>query len=133
MSTDFATPMDPLPRLHEELARYGLEAVVLYGSRAVGKARTDSDLDVAVLCTVSPAGDDLYFIAQSLAARIGVDVDLIDLRAASTVLAKEILVNGVVLFESRPGVVTAFKGRVFSDYALLNEERGECIRSFLAA
>jgi len=61
----------------------------LYGSRARGEERADSDIDVAVLYD-SPLDPVALFDASSrLAARLGATVDVVDLRRAGGLLRVE--------------------------------------------
>ncbi|HEX5054663.1 MAG TPA: nucleotidyltransferase domain-containing protein [Planctomycetota bacterium] len=84
-----------LRRVHERLP--GVQGVWLFGSRARGDAREDSDIDLAVL---GPTAFDPVLVFD-LGLELGVlasrDVDLVDLRAASTVLRKEALHGGRLL------------------------------------
>ena len=63
----------------------GLLAIYAFGSRITGHATPDSDLDLAVLVNLS----------SDLADLAGCDVDLVDLRAASTVMQHQIIQTGV--------------------------------------
>lgn len=100
-----------------------VQAVYAFGSRAGGTARPDSDLDLAVL-TDRPLDPLARFDAQeALAAALGLDVDLVDLQAASTVMRAEVLRTGRVLLDADPGARAHFEVRALSAYALLNEER----------
>jgi hypothetical protein len=50
-------------------------------------------------------------------------VDLVDLRAASTVLQMQVVSSGELLFEGNALERQRFEMLVFSSYARLNEER----------
>ncbi|MBV6324036.1 type VII toxin-antitoxin system MntA family adenylyltransferase antitoxin [Duganella violaceipulchra] len=71
-----------------------LLAIYLFGSRATGQAGADSDLDLAVLVEGKLDILSTWELAQSLADIVGCDVDLIDLRAASTVLQYQVITTG---------------------------------------
>jgi len=62
-----------------------LLAVYLFGSHAQGTANRDSDIDIAVLVEGKLAPMQAWELSQTLAARAGCDVDLLDLRGAATV------------------------------------------------
>jgi predicted nucleotidyltransferase len=96
-----------------------IEAMYVFGSRARGDARAPSDLDLAVL-GLAPIDPLRRFEAQrELSAMLGVDVDLIDLRAASTVLRSEVINTGKALFQRDAERVLAFEARVLGEYAEL--------------
>ena len=78
----------------------GLQAVYLFGSRAGGNAREDSDLDLAVLADEQLAPLAMWDLAQSLASMTGCDVDLVDLRSASTIMQHQIITTGLRLWQS---------------------------------
>lgn len=87
-------------RLARELAREGdVRLAVLFGSRARGRARPGSDLDLAVRAP----GADLLGIAGRLSAALGIDVDVVSLDHADIPLLAEIVEHGVVVHEAAPG------------------------------
>lgn len=101
----------------------GVQAVYVFGSRAAGTAHAGSDLDLALLAA-RPLDPVARFDAQeALAAALGHDVDLVDLRAASTVLGAEVLRTARVLHDADPTARAFWETRALSAYALLNEER----------
>ena len=69
-------------------------AVYAFGSRISGEANYGSDLDLAVLVAgrVEPAR--LWQLGNALADLAGCPVDLLDFRAASTVMQHQILTHG---------------------------------------
>lgn len=71
-----------------------LLAVYAFGSRITGAARVDSDLDLAVLVAGYADAVVLFDLAGELADVAGCAVDLLDLRAASTVMQYQILTTG---------------------------------------
>lgn len=100
-----------------------LRAIYLFGSHARGDATPQSDVDIAVLTDRPLEPMERYDIAQALAAAINREVDLLDLRAASTVARIQVLGSGQCLYRSDEQEVGAFEDFAFSDYARLNEER----------
>jgi len=64
-------------------SRPDLDAAWLFGSRATGRARPDSDVDVAVLFARSVSAPDAAFrrgrIADDLAGDTGLPVDVVDI------------------------------------------------------
>ena len=71
-----------------------LLAVYAFGSRIQGTAGPDSDLDLAVLVAGYADVLTLFDLAGELADVAGCPVDLLDLRAASTVMQHQILTTG---------------------------------------
>ncbi|WP_137893125.1 nucleotidyltransferase domain-containing protein [Ramlibacter sp. 2FC] len=69
-------------------------AVYAFGSRVQGTARPDSDLDLAVLVPGYAEPLRLWELAGQLSERLGCEVDLLDLRAASTVMQHQVLTQG---------------------------------------
>lgn len=71
-----------------------LLAIYAFGSRIQGTARLDSDLDLAVLVAGYTDPLILFEVANELADVAGYAVDLLDLRAASTVMQYQIITTG---------------------------------------
>ena len=110
-----------------------VELVVLFGSVVSGRARAESDVDVAVYATGPADLDEVYRV---LAPRVGSDrLDLVDLRRASPLLMMEVARHGRVLFERRPGIFRrfqAFASRRYCDTAKLRHAQRRAIHAFLA-
>ena len=90
--------MDALPvaALVDHLRRHlpALLAVYGFGSRVQGTAGADSDLDLAVLVAGRADVLQLWSLSGDLADLAGCPVDLIDLRAASTVMQYQVITTG---------------------------------------
>lgn len=71
-----------------------LLAVYAFGSRVQGTAGPESDLDLAVLVAGYADPLALWALAGDLADLAGCPVDLVDLRAASTVMQYQIITQG---------------------------------------
>lgn len=105
-----------------------LIALYRFGSQAKGTARSGSDVDLAIL-TYSPVPDLRRFeLAQELAVQLHRDVDLVDLRTASTVMRMQVLSTGMCLDARDESACRAFEMYVYADYARLNEERREIVK-----
>ena len=72
----------------------GLLAVYGFGSRVQGTEGPDSDLDMAVLVAGYADVTLLWQLAGELADIAGCAVDLLDLRAASTVMQYQVVTQG---------------------------------------
>lgn len=88
----------------------GLLAVYVFGSQATGEAGPESDLDIAVLSTGPLDQVPLWQLSGELADLVGVPVDLLDLRAASTVMQYQILSTGRQIWckDSRAALFESF-------------------------
>ena len=71
-----------------------LLAVYAFGSRITGTAGAESDLDLAVLVAGYADAVALFALAGELTDVAGCTVDLLDLRAASTVMQHQIITTG---------------------------------------
>ncbi len=100
-----------------------VDGVYVFGSVAKGEQTAQSDIDLAVLLASSLPPTDVWNAAQTLAAIAGQDIDLVDLRRASTVLRAQIVAQGRRLYCRDVQVCDEFEDRAFSAYARLNEER----------
>lgn len=78
--------------LQERLAN--VLAIYAFGSRVEGTAQADSDLDLAVLVSGYADPLQLWTLSGELADLAGCPVDLLDFRAASTVMQYRILTTG---------------------------------------
>ena len=110
----------------------GLIAVYVFGSTAAGDSRPGSDVDLAALCDAPMSPEDRWALQERVAAALGRDVDLVDLRGASTVMRMQVVSTGNVLFDGDPGARERFEDLVFSSYARLNEERAAILRDVAA-
>ncbi|MCK2183090.1 type VII toxin-antitoxin system MntA family adenylyltransferase antitoxin [Halomonas getboli] len=92
-----------------------LQAVYLFGSQATEMSRHDSDVDLAVLLPLAMASDQRWALAGTLASLLDRDVDLVDLRDASTVMQYQVVSEGAPLW--RAGTeADEFELAIFSEY-----------------
>ena len=105
-----------------------LIAIYLFGSSVQGTPGLESDIDLAIL-PVQPLNPlERWNLAQDLANLLKREVDLVDLRKASTVMRMQVISSGQYLYESNRQERDRFEDYVFSSYARLNEERKEIIK-----
>lgn len=106
-------------------------AIYRFGTWATPYERADSDIDLAFLGDSLPR-TQCWAIAQELARIAGRDVDLIDMRRASTVMQARIIAEGERIYCSHDNKVALYECHVFSDYARLNEERRDILNDIKA-
>jgi len=85
----------PLPRV---------QAALLFGSRATGRTRSDSDIDVAILLDEAPKSSERKELLRSLITALGGQLsaerlDIVILNDAPPMLAFHVLERGKVAFE----------------------------------
>ena len=97
--------------------------VWLFGSAARETMNSESDIDLAFMSDLQVDSYQIFMMAQELACSLGRDVDLINLKTASTVMKAQIVGKGKLLYEKDPFERKKFSARAFKEYALLNEER----------
>ena len=101
----------------------GLFILYQFGSQAQGQAGPESDIDLAILAADPVPVSTLLALQEDLAGSLKKDVDLVDLRAASTVLRMQVVSNGQCLYSAVDAGREEFEDFVYSAYARLNEER----------
>lgn len=105
-------------------------AVYVHGSFALGDARLDSDLDLAVLLPPGETLEQPWELAAKLATRVGRDVDLVDLRQASDILRIQVLKHGHVLYNARPAEVLEWEAQAMTRYGHYRREVAGLIEQF---
>lgn len=124
MATHLATALaDNGPLVNTILAVFpNVLAVYVFGSRVNACAYADSDLDMAVLVAgyADPLG--LWELSGKLADIAACPVDLLDMRAASTVMQFQILQTGRRLWQQEPQA-SLFECYVLSEKIALDSAR----------
>jgi len=103
-------------------------AVYRFGSTVRGEQRADSDVDLAVLAAVALDPVARFDLQERLAVALRRDVDLVDLRRASTVMAMQVISHGEPIATGDALERERFEDHVFGAYARLNEERRDILR-----
>ena len=126
MARDTVSPdADPRPGLsgvietiRQILGRHPeIRFALLFGSRARGKARPDSDLDLALRGTDL----DLLGLCAELALATGVEVDLVDLvdlERAGYPLLRALLRDGLVIYQGQRGAFGRWRAEALSSTEL---------------
>ena len=98
--------------------------IIIFGSYAKGTTHSDSDIDVAFYREDKKfSAYELFMFAQQLADIIVIEVDLVDLKEASTIFATQIFSTGEVIYSKSENLRMELHMRTYSMYARLNEER----------
>jgi predicted nucleotidyltransferase len=97
-------------------------AIYAFGSQVQGTAGPQSDLDLAVLVAGYADPLVLWDLSSQLTDVVGCPVDLLDLRAASTVMQYQVIITGRVLWSiGLPAHL--FETFVLSEKTALDEAR----------
>lgn len=99
-----------------------LLAVYAFGSRVQGTAGPDSDLDLAVLVAGYADAAHLWHLSGELADLAGCAVDLLDLRAASTVMQYQVITRGERWW-ARDVQAALFESAILSEKTALDTAR----------
>jgi uncharacterized protein len=98
--------------------------IVLFGSMVKGNVHNESDIDIAYLSDNKVLDKyEIFMIAQDLAAKLGRDVDLIDLNLASTVFQAQIIHTEKVIYCTDEQKKAQYELKTLKMYTKLNEER----------
>lgn len=101
-------------------------AIYTFGSRINATAHADSDLDLAVLVAGYAEPIRLWDLSGELADLTGCPVDLLDMRAASTVMQYQILRTGRRLWGQEPAA-GLFECFVLSEKTALDSARADLL------
>lgn len=100
-----------------------LLAIYAFGSRIQGTASAQSDLDLAVLVEGYADPVQLFSLSNQIADQLGCEVDLLDMRAASTVMQYQIITTGERWWVKDVLQVGLFESMVLSEKTALDEAR----------
>ena len=98
---------DLLSRLRDLLDGRQVELALLFGSRAKGTERSDSDVDLAVIAPDA----DLAQLAGDLSAALGAEVEVVSLADPPYPLLKRVVREGVTAFEGSRGAEARWRTR----------------------
>lgn len=137
MCYNHAVPAELDPRMTRAVQllekRLRPAAIVLFGSRAGGAARPDSDFDLGLLCG-RPLPDFMVVagLKTELEDILGGSVDLVVLDAASPILSMEVLRSHRILAKRDPEALETFTVRTLMAYYDLKRVREPIERAMLS-
>ncbi len=106
-------------------------AIYIFGSFGTAHQTAESDVDIAVLMPKKMDPLTLWDTAQQIAIELNKDVDLIDLKGASTVFQNQIISTGKRIYCSDKISCDLFEHTCLSMYLRFNEERKDFIRGVM--
>ena len=96
--------------------KYGLKLMLLYGSRAKGTAKKDSDTDIAVLGNLPLGLGDITGIINDFMDALGVnEIDVKSLHKTSPLFRWQVMERGILLYGDNLDFAK-FRGYAFRDY-----------------
>ncbi|MBX3168416.1 MAG: nucleotidyltransferase domain-containing protein [Candidatus Eremiobacteraeota bacterium] len=105
----FLSAVERLKSVLEPLA--WVDSAWLYGSRARGQARPDSDWDIGILLSDSPPPQALEALHEAAEDAVAGEVSVAVLNQADTLLCREVI-DGQILLRRRPETHAHFVSRV---------------------
>jgi predicted nucleotidyltransferase len=108
-----------------------VQGIYIYGSMARGEGRSDSDVDIAVVQESAIEADQALQLRSQLGVRLGRDIDVLDLRRASTEIAFQVVGEGLCILGADHESVALYENSIMSMYAALQIERKEIIEDIV--
>jgi predicted nucleotidyltransferase len=107
--------------LESYFRQYPITLVYLFGSRGAGRARADSDIDIAVLLKETPGSEGRASLKMDLLDGLSRlyrsdQIDLVILNEAPPLLAHEVLQKGILLYCTDEDVRIEFQVRTVREY-----------------
>ena len=105
-----------------------VSAIYLFGSYGTKFETPQSDVDLAILTMDKVDKVKLWELAQEIAIKINKDVDLIDLKQASTILSFQIINEGKRIYCKDKHRCDAFENTVDAEYLDFRQRRADLIK-----
>lgn len=100
-----------------------LQAVYIFGSSGTIYETPESDLDIAILASYYLDPLQKWNLSKKISQFVQRDVDIVDLKTASTVMRFEILKSGKRIYSKDPIASDLFETAMFSAYVHFVEDR----------
>lgn len=100
-----------------------VQAVYLFGSTGTDFETVDSDVDIAILTPVKLASVKCWQLGETVADKLGRNVDLLDMRGLNTVMRFQVVTTGKRIWDNQSMEVELFESTAISMYLRFNEER----------
>lgn len=97
-------------------AHPAIEFAILFGSQAQGKAKSESDLDIAIYLNRALSLEEYLTLNLQLEKISGREVDLIILNEASPLLKHQVMKNRKVLFIRNFDLYADFREKTIDEY-----------------
>lgn len=107
-----------------------LLGIYIFGSYANNSMTPESDIDIAFLTYQKISPVEKWKIQEELASILFQDVDLIDLKDATTILRTEVVEKGKLIFSADSYQINHFVMTTYSMYADLNESRQDILTDY---
>ena len=105
-----------IPKIHALAETYGLSMLVVFGSLARKDMRQSSDADIAYLADAALPLMDESKLSNELSTLLKRVVDLVNVKMASPLLARNIFKNGQLLYEKEVGIFDDYFARSIRIY-----------------
>ncbi|WP_130891197.1 nucleotidyltransferase domain-containing protein [Fusobacterium sp. THCT13E1] len=117
-------------KIIKKLENIECDFIYIFGSYAKGEQNNDSDVDIAFYSLIKHDSYDIFLLAQEISLQLGKEVDLIQINFSTTVFQKEVVENGILIYEKNKIQREKFENLVLKKYLKLNEERKEIIDNY---
>lgn len=92
-------------------------AAYLFGSKAMGKARPDSDMDLAIVVKDRTKKEEFYFLKRiSHLPFSNLDITVVDLQNSSTLFLHQIIKNGFPIYKKSEKERVIFESQAASRF-----------------
>ena len=108
-----------------------IKLIYLFGSYAHDQANSESDIDIAIFGKTKFDPIFRWQMQNELANVLKIDVDLIDLLSASTVMQNQVIHHGICIYDAA-NYAALFDMQVMSMYQHLNDERAGILKQHMS-